>query len=452
MSHIDRLYDTLAASAADLKAAQAPLATRAEQLTAPADPVSPDETNEEVHALFALDGSLQTLAVVEGGRPIGLINRDIFMEHYARPYARDVFGRKSCIAFMDKSPVVVDAATPIEVLVKAAVDAGGRVLKDGFMTTAHGQYQGMGTGYGLVKAMSGIESEKTRQLLSSISYASLIQRSHLAESDRVLQAHLPDHGLLWEPRDVVGGDAYFFRQTADGLLGCIFDCTGHGVPGAFMTLIALSFLEQAIDPTRTVEPGGTDPGATLTAMNRYIKRVLQQRGASTEGSTRFAKESSDGLDAALFVIAPDGRSLRFASARLSLLVAREGEDTITQVDGDKAGIGYAETADDQAWTTQTVPLGARSVVVVPTDGVIDQIGGPKQIAHGRRRLVQFIAEHRGARARTLCNAFAASFREWQGSQRRRDDVSLLAFSTGTPLPQAMDNHPQPAAEVAGATA
>ena len=427
MSQIDRLYDTLAASAADLQAAHQPLATRAEHLSTPVEAVAPEHTNEDVRELFARHESLETVAVVEQGLPIGLINRNAFMEQYARPFSREVFGRKSCIAFMDKTPVVVDLATPIELLVKTAVDAGGRVLKDGFITTAHGQYLGLGTGFGLMKAMSDIEAEKTRQLLSSISYASLIQRSHLVESDRVLQHHLPDHGLLWEPRDVVGGDAYFFRHTPDGLLGCVFDCTGHGVPGAFMTLIALSFLEQAVDPSRS----GTDPGATLTAMNRYIKRVLQQRArdeaeADAAGS---GKESSDGLDAAVFLLAPDGRSLRFASARLSLLVAREGEETIAQIDGDKAGIGYAETADDQTWTTQHVPLGERSMVVIPTDGVIDQIGGPKQIAHGRRRLMQFMADHRGAQARSLCAAFTASFAEWQGPQRRRDDVSLLAFTT-----------------------
>ncbi|MNW09601.1 Stage II sporulation protein E (SpoIIE) [compost metagenome] len=68
-------------------------------------------------------------------------------------------------------------------------------------------------------------------------------------------------------------------------------------------------------------------------------------------------------------------------------------------------------------------------MVLPTDGVIDQIGGPKQIAHGRRRLMQFMADHRGAKAHSLCAAFTASFGEWQGTQRRRDDVSLLAFST-----------------------
>ena len=424
MTHIDRLYDSLAAGAADLHTAQPPLVTRAEQLGNPTEPVSPEHTNEEVRALFARHEAQETVAVVEEGRPIGLINRNTFMEHYARPFARDVFGRKSCIAFMDKSPVVVDRDTPIETLVKIAVEAGTRVLQDGFITTAHGQYLGLGTGYGLMKAMSDIEAEKTRQLLSSISYASLIQRSHLAESDRVLRAHLPDHGLLWQPRDVVGGDAYFFRHTPGGLLGCVFDCTGHGVPGAFMTLIALSFLEQAIDPANPA----VDPGATLSAMNRYIKRVLQQR--ASEDDAPAEKESSDGLDAALFLLAPDGRSVQFASARLTLVVAHEGSEDVLLVDGDKAGIGYADTPDDQAWTTQQVPLARHSMLLIPTDGVIDQIGGPKHIAHGKRRLVQFLAERRGTSARALCADFAEHFAQWQGSQRRRDDVSLLAFRTG----------------------
>src|SRR5690606_38654515 len=126
MSHIDRLYDTLAASAADLQVAHTPLATRAEHLSAPVEAVSPEHTNEDVRELFARQESLETMAVVEQGRPIGLINRNAFMEQYARPFSREVFGRKSCIAFMDKSPVVVDMATPIELLVKTAVDAGPR--------------------------------------------------------------------------------------------------------------------------------------------------------------------------------------------------------------------------------------------------------------------------------------------------------------------------------------
>ena len=430
MNSLDRLYESLAAGAADKRHAHTALATRAEHLTAPAEPVTPEHTNDDVRQRFALNEVQETLAVVENGQPIGLINRHIFMEQYARPFARDVFGRKSCIAFMDKSPVIVDRGLPIETLVRTAVEAGTRVLKDGFITTAEGQYLGLGTGYALMKAMSDIEAEKTRQLLSSIGYASLIQRSHLAESDLALREGLPDHALLWQPRDVVGGDAYFFRHTAAGLVGCVFDCTGHGVPGAFMTLIALSFLEQTIAP----ECGTIDPGATLGAMNRYIKRVLQQRqreGDSSYGSS--SRPSNDGLDAALFLLAPDGASLQFASARLHLLIAPDDGGALRTIDGDRNGIGYADTADDQTWITQQVALCGPSLLVIPTDGVIDQIGGPRQIAHGRRRLVQFMEQRRGVSARALCAEFAEHFSQWQGQERRRDDVSLLAFRCGTPV-------------------
>ncbi|MCW0038242.1 hypothetical protein OIO03_22370, partial [Acinetobacter baumannii] len=149
---------------------------------------------------------------------------------------------------------------------------------------------------------------------------------------------------LWEPRDVVGGDAYFCRATPQGLLGCMFACTGHGVPGAFMTLIALSFLEQAVAPaglgtgtgtgTGTSTGAAIDPGALLGQMNRYIKRVLQQRTrdaqpawgapAAPADGLPAEKTSSDCLDAALFLQSPCGTQLRFASARLDLLVAPPG--------------------------------------------------------------------------------------------------------------------------------
>ena len=103
------------------------------------------------------------------------------------------------------------------------------------------------------------------------------------------------------------------------------------------------------------------------------------------------------------------------------------------IDGDRNGIGYADTADDQTWTTQQVALCGPSLLVIPTDGVIDQIGGPRQIAHGRRRLVQFMEQRRGVSARALCAEFAEHFSQWQGQERRRDDVSLLAFRCGSPV-------------------
>ena len=431
MHSLDKLYDSLAAGVEDSGAAVPRLVTRASGLRQHQEPLTPEHSNEEVREFFMRHPALETVAVTEAGRPIGLINRNIFMEQYARPFGRDVFGRKSAIAFMDKGPVVVDENTPIETLVRLSVEAGSRVLSDGFITTdGEGLYTGMGTGYALMRAMSDIEAEKTRQLLSSISYASLIQRSHQVESDRVLRHDLPDHGLLWEPRDVVGGDAYFFRQTPFGTLGCLFDCTGHGVPGAFMTLIVMSFLEQTVASAQ----GAVDPGKLLGQLNQYLKKVLQQHTNDPRGADAGGKASDDGLDMAMFLLAPDRASLRFASAKLSLMIARDGQEGIETVEGDKLGIGYFDTPDNATWTTREVLLGERVMAMIPTDGVIDQIGGPKRIAHGRRRLSQFLEERRGGNAADLCSSFRTAFGEWQGTQSRRDDVSLLVFITSTTSP------------------
>jgi serine phosphatase RsbU (regulator of sigma subunit) len=425
MIDIENLYESLASSAADPLPGQAGLLTRARQLSKPLEAVTPETNSEQLRIKFAELGDVATIAVTEGGRPIGMINRNIFMEQYARPYARELYGRKSCIAFMDKTPLVVDENTPIETLVKAAVESGGKVLADGFITTENGLYLGVGTGFSLMKAMSDIETEKTRQLMSSISYASLIQRSHLVESDQVLQQEMGDYGLMWLPRDVVGGDAYFLRQIKDGIFCCVFDCTGHGVPGAFMTLIVLSFLEQQIHP----DASNVDPGEIIGKLNVYVKRVLRQADRDPGDTNGGEKVSNDGLDAAMFVLAPDQKSMRFASAKLTAFLAKNDGSDILAIEGDKTPIGYSDTPLSYSWQTQEVDLGPDCLIAIPTDGVIDQIGEIKRIAHGKKRLVQFIYENRADTAQRLISKFNQKFSEWQGKERRRDDVSMLAFKT-----------------------
>jgi serine phosphatase RsbU (regulator of sigma subunit) len=432
MVNIESLYDALAASV-DAESGGRRLATRAEELCKAQDPVSPETTSEELRLKFAESDAISTIAVVENGLPVGLVNRNIFMEQYARPYARDLFGRKSCIAFMDKTPLVVDSHTPIETLVRAAVDSGGKVLTDGYIVTKDGAYLGIGKGYDLMRAMSDIEAEKTRQLMASINYASLIQRSHLVESDDVLQNHVGDHGLMWMPRDVVGGDAYFFRKVTDGTFGCVFDCTGHGVPGAFMTLIVMSFLEQQIHS----EHSGIQPGEIIGRLNTYLKKVLRQDDRGSSDAANADKISNDGLDAAMFVLSDDHATMRFASAKLSMLLVRAGAPEVEVIEGERIPVGYADTPTSTVWPTQQVELGRDCLVVIPTDGVVDQIGETRRIAHGKKRIVQFLEQHTGLSATQVIPAFEQAFTQWQGAQKRRDDVTLLAFRTRKSLQAAM---------------
>ena len=425
MLNVESLYESLASSFAHSGDGKTTLITRAEQLTRAQEPVTPQLSAEELRLKFTELVNMVSVVVVEDRRPIGMINRNHFMEQLARPYARELYGPKSCVQFMDASPLIVDISTPIETLVRSAVESGGKVLEDGFITSEHGDYVGVGTGFDLIKAMSEIEAEKTRQLMSSIGYASLIQRSHLVESDQVLRHDIGAYGLMWQPRDVVGGDAYFFRKVGDGLFGCVFDCTGHGVPGAFMTLIVLSFLEQQIRGDAV----GIQPGDMLGQLNAYLKRVLRQADCHASDMGTGEKSSNDGLDAAMFVLSVDQRSMRFASAKLVMFIARAGDAAIAQVDGERTAIGYSDTLLATVWPTHEVALGPNCLVVIPTDGVIDQIGEAKRIAHGKKRLLRFLQENRDANVPAWLSDFEESFTAWQGKQKRRDDVTMLAFRT-----------------------
>lgn len=423
MSSLDTLYQSLSAAAAARGEGAAALASCAGDLARPAVPAEAEQTNDAVLERFVREPGLVSLVVVEGRRPIGLINRHIFMEAYARPFAREVFGRRSCIAWMDKQPLVVDRATPLEELVQRAVAAGKKALDDGFVVTSGGTFAGHGTGIALVQAMAAAEAEKTHQLLESIRYASRIQRSQLRASDEALAGAVADHALLWEPRDVVGGDCYLFRRLPGGLFGAVLDCTGHGVPGAFMTLIALSVLDQAL------ASGSSDPGAALTALNAGIKRALGQVAveASEDGAVH---RSDDGLDGACLWL-PDGRAeVAFAGARLPLLVVPPGDGPVEVVDGERASVGYLETPADRRWATRTVALPPGALLAVATDGVTDQLGGPKRLALGRKRLADFLGERRGAPTRELVEAFGGALLAWQGAEARRDDVALLLLRPG----------------------
>ena len=108
--------------------------------------MTPEDTNEKVLEVFTQHRDLVSLPVVEGAQPIGLINRTIFLSQISKPFRMELYGRKSCIAFMDKEPLVVEASMDIETLTFKAVECGEKALSDGFIITRQGQFAGVGNG------------------------------------------------------------------------------------------------------------------------------------------------------------------------------------------------------------------------------------------------------------------------------------------------------------------
>lgn len=377
--------------------------------------VSPEHTNAQVYEIFSRHRELGSLPVLEDGRPIGLINRTLFLSQISKPFHKELFEKKSCIAFMDKEPLVVDALTTIEQLALLTVESGEKALADGFMITAQGRFTGLGYGLDLMRVIAEQQAERNRHIMQSIDYASVIQRSTLSVSAAALERRLTDACLVWEPRDTVGGDFYQFQDYDDGWFAAVADCTGHGVPGAFLTLIAQSALKQALDRL-----GPRNPAKLMAEVSLHVKTSLGQLDGANAAS-------NDGLDAAFLWFDAASGQLSYAGARTPLLLHEPGQTGVEVVDADRQGLGYADTPADATWTCKQVELRPGTVLLACTDGLIDQIGGPKSIAFGKRRLREAMVRHRDLPMRDLGEAVMRDLAAYQGSQIRRDDLTLFGF-------------------------
>ncbi|GGY03468.1 SpoIIE family protein phosphatase [Paludibacterium paludis] len=385
--------------------------------------VEPDCTNREVLELFGRHKALPCLPVIERGIPIGMINRNLFVSQMAKPFHREVFGRKSCIAFMDKNPLVVDADTSLTDLSYLAVESGEKALNDGFIVTRDTQYCGIGSATDLMRAITDQTTSKNRQMMESIHYASVIQTSFLRQSAREMRAALDDHVMIWEPRDVVGGDYYYFRRQENGFFAAVIDCTGHGVPGAFMTLIMASALDQVLTSSRL-----DDPAALLSRVNRQVKQSLGQYAPADRSVIRGAG-SDDGMDAAFMHVDLAARRLTFAGANTPLFLHHPGDEAILTLAGNRMGVAYVDTPEDYRWDNHSVALAPGSSVWASSDGIIDQIGSERGIAFGKRRMKEVLLDHIDAPLEEQGRQLMHSLSRWQaaGNQRRRDDVSFMGF-------------------------
>lgn len=224
----------------------------------------------------------------------------------------------------------------------------------------------------------------------------------------------------------MGGDAFFARQvTRDGRKGlflALMDCTGHGVPGAFTAMLMTSFLGHALDLT---EPW--DPGQVLAKVNRRVKEELGQTRPREDPGFGARPAADEGMDATCIWIDLAGAEVVFAGARHSLWVFR-GAGEPEEIKGDRIGVGYTHTPDDQAWTSQSLHLPPGTTLLGTSDGITDQIGGPRRIAFGRRRLWEaFRAHGAGVPLQSRLERAYSAMAAYQGLEPRRDDVCVLAI-------------------------
>jgi len=247
-----------------------------------------------------------------------------------------------------------------------------------------------------------------RQLTESIRYASLIQRVILP--DRQLSERLRgQYFVVWHPRDVVGGDFYLYRERSEDCLFGVIDCAGHGVPGAFMTMIAHAALERAI-----LEQDWSNPAALLESADRAVRTMMPD--------TKRLERLATSMDIGLCYVEWESRKVHFAGAHIDLFTARGTE--VGYIRGDRGGINDRRS---RSFTCRTVDLEPGTVFYLVTDGILDQSGGERGLPFGRTGFENWIQAHCGLPLTAQEKALATSLEEYRGTHPQRDDITILAF-------------------------
>lgn len=259
--------------------------------------------------------------------------------------------------------------------------------------------------------------EAHQMLVGSVNYASRLQRGQLPRSLR-LEGRFASFDVIWEPRDTIGGDLWWISssQHEGPFVLAVADCTGHGVPGAMLSLLVSNSLER-IYATDTDQ----DPAAALKSLDHYVRTGLNQ--------DRPDSESDDGCDAAIVRIDRERCQLEYAGAKLELWQLKVSGELVRHAAA-RVSLGYSQRlSDDELPSTATIRYEAGDTFVIVTDGFTDQIGGPqdKRVSYGYRRLQSVLTREVNTSATELVQAMKADFAAWQGENLRRDDVTAVVF-------------------------
>jgi PAS domain S-box-containing protein len=222
---------------------------------------------------------------------------------------------------------------------------------------------------------------KQLELTDSIRYAQRIQVS-MFPSAEVFSSLFQDHFIIYKPRDIVSGDFYWLLERENSICLAIADCTGHGVPGAFMGVIGITLLNEIFH-----QPIGTYGTAAdvLTELRRMVKLSIS---AGVDRS-----EMHDGMDFSLCIIDKVNGNLQFSGAYHSLFVARSDGSPIDELKGDKMPVGDYPT-DKEFFTNIDVPVARGDVIYLQSDGFWHQMGGPLGKKFGKKRYAQLLRDIR----------------------------------------------------------
>lgn len=244
---------------------------------------------------------------------------------------------------------------------------------------------------------------RNKEVFDSITYAKRIQYTLLA-NEELMSRNLPEYFIFFKPKDIVSGDFYWAMQAENGAFYlAVCDSTGHGVPGAFMSLLNSSFLNEAIAEKKIGQPD---------LILDYVRTRLQ---------TSVSKDGAqDGMDCTLMRF--DGQSILYAAANNNPVLIRDG--VLEELPADKLAVGAGSSG---AFKAHTIPAQRGDLVCMLTDGYADQFGGPKGKKFKYKQLYTLLESNAHRPMNEIRDLLSSTLENWRGDLEQVDDVCIIGF-------------------------
>jgi serine phosphatase RsbU (regulator of sigma subunit)/O-acetyl-ADP-ribose deacetylase (regulator of RNase III) len=252
--------------------------------------------------------------------------------------------------------------------------------------------------------------EQKQNITDSIQYASRIQYAELPPVE-IIDQNFSDNFILYKPCQIVSGDFYWFKQIKNFIYIVAADCTGHGVPGAFMSMLGVSLLNEIVSK-QDLNP----PNQILNELRNQIKKSLHQTGKSGE--------QQDGMDIAFCIINKETNLMQFSGAFNPLYLVRNNE--LLEYKADRMPIGI-HANDMNSFTNNIIPLKNGDTIYIFSDGYIDQFGGMKEERFKSKRFKELILSINAVPMKEQLKELNKTFDNWRCDNPQTDDVLVIGI-------------------------
>lgn len=267
-----------------------------------------------------------------------------------------------------------------------------------------------------ISAQLDVIAKKNKEITDSIYYAEKIQSAVLPQMS-ILNLNIPESFVLYKPKDIISGDFYWFNSVNQYMVIVAADCTGHGVPGAFMSMLGITLLNELINHRRLVEAD-----AILNELRNQVKTSLGQLGNTND--------QKDGMDIAICVIDNAKKSLQYAGAFNPLYLIRKNETSniyeFTEIKADRMPIGVYPK-DNQSFRNNVIQLSNNDCLYIFSDGYNSQFGGEKGETFKSKRFQNVLLSIQNEPMKKQKEILESTLSDWQGKREQVDDILVIGL-------------------------